>query len=608
MNKGFILKRLLLTGQKVEPAIVEFKKGLNVISGPSNTGKTFIFECIDFMMGAKSIDRRISESREYDKIFLEIKTNDKYFTLERSINGGDFILHNSRFDSLKTSLSEELSSIHSKENESTISAFFLKLNNIWNKEIRTNSKGKKRTMSYRDICHLLLISETEIIKNESPILSSIGPTNKTVETNIVKFIVTGNDDNIIISSPTENAVFSKKGKIELLTQIITNISEKNPKLSDYIDLESQIEKIDIKINAIKENHSTLIYEFNEIDIKRKLIASELLSDENKINSLNEVLIRSVLLKDNYNVDIKRLNSTMEAGVLLSDNKSTKQFCPYCNNEIKKVLDSDEIMNTVNACEREIEKINRLLKELDKSVELLSIEKKELETNIESKKQSLIDIKNNLEENLNLKLKTFVEELEILNEEKNSLQLIRYQENSINEFNEIKNNLTSSLSIPKENYEFDTLTSSTMQPICDIVLNILIKCNYPNLNTISFSEKTLDLVINGQDRKLLGKGLRAITYASFILALTEYTYSKDYRIGIPMFDSPLITYAKPKAEGEGISEDLAMDFYRYCANLSICSQIIIIENIEPPSDIKSNINHILFTGLKERGRKGFIPTK
>ena len=56
-NNGFYLEKLVLTGEDVEPAIVEFEKGLNVIYGPSDTGKTYIFQCIQFLLGKSSLSK-----------------------------------------------------------------------------------------------------------------------------------------------------------------------------------------------------------------------------------------------------------------------------------------------------------------------------------------------------------------------------------------------------------------------------------------------------------------------------------------------------------------------------------------------------------------------
>ncbi|ENI4023168.1 AAA family ATPase [Pseudomonas aeruginosa] len=50
---GFHLCFLGFFGPNKEPACVSFGAGLNVIYGASNTGKSFIVEAIDFMLGGK---------------------------------------------------------------------------------------------------------------------------------------------------------------------------------------------------------------------------------------------------------------------------------------------------------------------------------------------------------------------------------------------------------------------------------------------------------------------------------------------------------------------------------------------------------------------------
>ena len=67
----------------------------------------------------------------------------------------------------------------------------------------------------------------------------------------------------------------------------------------------------------------------------------------------------------------------------------------------------------------------------------------------------------------------------------------------------------------------------------------------------------------------------------------------YKIGVPVLDSPLVTYKKPNANGEGIELNLAMDFYRYLTKTRI-KQTIIIENEEPPIDIINKISDLILS--------------
>ena len=48
---GFRLTHLTLKGPGAPNAEVQFDSGLNVIVGASNTGKTYVAQCVDFMFG-----------------------------------------------------------------------------------------------------------------------------------------------------------------------------------------------------------------------------------------------------------------------------------------------------------------------------------------------------------------------------------------------------------------------------------------------------------------------------------------------------------------------------------------------------------------------------
>ena len=125
MNKyGFFIKRLELSGSAVETKSIQFKKGLNVIFGSSDTGKTFIFECINYMLGSTTLKKSIPESENYNLVVLVIETyNGKEYKLERSLKGGNFNL----FDS------------------STGDSRVLEVSNQSNKETISNSKEKEKS-------------------------------------------------------------------------------------------------------------------------------------------------------------------------------------------------------------------------------------------------------------------------------------------------------------------------------------------------------------------------------------------------------------------------------------------------------------------------------
>lgn len=59
---GLILTHLTFIGAGLEPASVEFGSRVTLIRGPSDTGKSFIVDAIDFMLGANAL-KEIPERR-----------------------------------------------------------------------------------------------------------------------------------------------------------------------------------------------------------------------------------------------------------------------------------------------------------------------------------------------------------------------------------------------------------------------------------------------------------------------------------------------------------------------------------------------------------------
>jgi len=603
MTKGFIITKLILTGKGLEAAIIDFKKGLNVITGPTGTGKSFIFDCINYMLGGKSLDRVPPEATNYDKIFLEVLSDNKSFTLERATKGGQYNLFKSNYYEKDTVESKLLLTKHDKNNEDNISTFLLDFCNLGGKEIRFNNKGKKVSLSYRDICHLSLIPETEITKLDSPIFAK-GGFQKTKEINVITFLVTGQDDNSVIAEPDEKIIQFKKGKIEILDELINSFGEEEYD-TENLESDERLKLLEDNILKLKNEQSEILNQFVINDSKRKNIAKSIFNNETLLENLKETLFRSELLKKHYHSDINRLNSTIEAGLLLSENPQNVSSCPYCNNEIKNLTSENEILSTIVSCENEIEKINFLLEEVQESITLLERNKVGIQSTIDKETKAFLEIEKFINNNITESLKMIELGFTALYSKRDELLNKKFKRESIEKFTDFKSRISNSIKSKQDNI-FKEITTSTMFPISEKIHQILEKCNYSDLDTVSFSESTYDFVIGAKNRNLSGKGERAITYATFVLALAEYLIKKEYSFGVPVFDSPLVTYRKPNSNGEGISEDLAMDFYRYCANTSELPQIIILENEEPTSDISDKINHIKFTKNKTDGRYGFIP--
>jgi hypothetical protein len=607
-NSGFYLTELRLSGNNLENALIKFEKGLNVITGPTNTGKSFIYQCINYMLGGSTPPKNIQEARSYKEIYLEIQSNDgNFYTLKSDLIGGKFQLFDSKIDKISLGSNPKyLDRKHNPINEDNVSAFLLSLNKLSNKKIRVNESGKTRSLSYRDLIKFLMVSEERIITQESPIVSHY--TKKTEELNTLKLLLTGRDDSGISIPLSSKEITHRKGKIELLTELINNSESFQSREISNTQLIESLDKVNLSINEIASNFNTkkLLYLSIEKEHITKLeVLQKNLSEK---NILSELLKRSNILKQQYETDISRLNATIEASYLLSNNSVEGESCPLCHNKILHSCNQESIDEIIESCKAEITKIIKLQNELIESVILMYNEIETYNSKVSTLEMELINLKYELESGIGKEIDQLLNRMTELNNRKSYLIGIKDISERVASYKEQKSIIESSISTNAPKTDFSKFTTSTATKLCKEMFEILNSIKYPNAKSVEYSEHANDFVISGNDRGLAGKGYRAITFATFILALQKRIELKEYSIGIPILDSPFVTYRKPKVqEGEAISIDLAMDFYRHLANDEKITQFIIIENEEPPVDIQSSINHINFSGVKNIGRFGFIPT-
>lgn len=608
MRNGFIITELRLTGPNVEPAFVKFNEGLNVISGPSNTGKTYIFQCINYMLGSSQQPKSIPVATNYAYCYLEIQTgDDRILTFKSDLKGGDFHLFECAIDAI--GINREHISLfreHDDKNSENISAFLLELCNLNGKKLKVNATGHKRGLSFSDLRKLQLIDEVRIITDKSPITTG-QYTTATVEKSVIKLLVTGNDDEALIEALSPNEVKHRKGKVEMLKELIQETDSQISQLG-VVDYDpGQVQKIGDSISALNEELGNLSGINDQLTQKKNVLSGNL---SREINFKNEFLLtqsRSIILAAQYESDSLRLQSTIEACQLLGQTSSSKNHCPVCNSLLDEQAGHVDLSEVLNACSVELQKLDFLQRELKESQLLIQSEIFAIDQKIDLLQLQVSETNKELDDIINNKINSNLQQIADLQKIADLLnkyeQLTQRKTEYLRSRDAIASTITKK-SKGKKDANIDSI-SSFIYPLCEKIKDVLLELKYPALSNVSFNEAKLDFLIAGQDRELSGKGYRAISYAAFVIGLHQLVTSTGCGMPIPILDSPLVTYRKPNADNQEIPVDMAMDFYRYIVE-SDMEQVIIMENEEPPPDIEARINHIIFT-LSSEGRYGFIPS-
>jgi hypothetical protein len=321
--------------------------------------------------------------------------------------------------------------------------------------------------------------------------------------------------------------------------------------------------------------------------------------------------RFSLLDQHYTSDIERLQAIEEGGSLFTILGSS--HCPLCgaaptSHRANEACDGN-IEAVVQAARREIAKIEVLRKELATTVRELELEGA----------------------NFDRRLPNVVQELSAISEAVDGLisPTLSKLRGSYSEYSDKRAQVREALALyrniqdmERRRAELDkdrdddkagALASSDIpttvaHAFAKIVEKVLSEWHFPEAGDIYFDSKSRDLVIAGKSRSAFGKGLRAITHAAFTLSLMTFCRTRNTpHPGFVVLDSPLLAYREPDGTDDDLrGTDLQEQFYTYLESLSADTQVIVVENTNPPSFIMERDQSLMFSKNPHQGRYGLFP--
>ncbi len=614
---GFQLRRLQITGLNVADAEIEFGPGLNVVSGASDTGKSYLVETIDFMLGGGTPPRQIPESRGYDNARLSIIAHDgRGFELTRALQGGDFLL--AELGAPGTAGPVTLGSRHSASTEENISTFLLRLVGLDGKRVRKNAQNELQNLSFRNLAHLVVIDEESIIKKGSPIHTGES-TQRTVQASIFKLLLTGQDDSALIAA--KKPIIAKaelEAQIALLDQLIADYErELGGSTQDPAGLDGQLERLSASIIQSERALSIERSAFEQQERQRRAAwqtRDEGLARQAEIAGLLE---RFALLNEHYGSDLDRLEAVSEAGFFFV--ALDAGTCPLCgapagDHRHDGVPHDGDIVALRAACDREIAKIRQLQAELTQAVGDLNAEEAELRTRLEAARLAFREADALVRETLAPALSAARAEnsrlLETRSEVRQALSLVE----RIADLRRKRADAQAALGTAgRISDDRPGLPPASVQAFSASVEELLVAWHFPHEKPIYFDERGQDLVLGSRRRGEQGKGLRALTHAAFSLGLEQTCRNLRLpAIGFVMLDSPLVTFREAEAEEAGLDAGARLEvkqaFYRDLASRIRTDQVIIVENEDPEVGLRGAIVSHIFTKRLDQGRAGFFPIR
>lgn len=589
---SFYIERIIVTGSGKTDSIIDLSNGVNIIYGPSNTGKTYIVKCIDYMFGSDKEPIDVSTGYQYIKVI--VKTVRGKLTMSRKIGENKIEIDSS--DS-KISSGKYNSKASSTNYDKTINSVWLSLIDIDEMHlIISNENFKKKILSWRTFSHMFMLTETKIISENSAILSD-RYTNNTAELTSLIFLLSGLD---FADSEVKDSKEIKEAKKNALKAYINKelfrLSERNQELliqlkeNPNVDIAVEIEKIMAEISTNEQRINKSIEE------NQKILA-QLYEKNGNLSECNMLLNRYNELATQYDADLKRLNFIVDGEANLNGSFST--HCPFCDGEV--VVKKNR--NYIDAAKSDYKKIKLQVKDLESASKELLSEKLGLEQEV----GTLMAKKQSTEELIEKELKPQVfilkeklsaykdaiecqKEIDILKKlsEQKTVDMI---ENETDEESELKFKV-------KEHLDYSFITE-----LNDGIKSFLENCNYDNLLSVVFDKADMDIVINGKKKSSNGKGYNAYFNSVVAIVLSRYMesnakYSPDFLV----LDSPILSLKEKETKKP--SETMRHALFENIIDNQKGIQTIIVENEIPDIDYK-DANIIHFTKEKNNGRYGFL---
>lgn len=609
------LTHLVFRGPRKDPAIIEFGLGLNLIYGPSNTGKSSILDAIDFMFGRTRLLKELPEHEGYEEVLLGLNFSaDGTFTLVRSIKGGNFIcFEGTHFEPPDGQEGKILRPKDPSKKMGSVRDFILERIDLSGIELKKNQRNEKERLTLRNLAPLLIVNERDIQRESSPYIRE-QYTSVTVDKSRLRFLITGVDDSKLITEEKERAVISRQAKLQLLSEFIEESEQQISKLgvgeSLRGELEEQLIRLEESVDRERQVLSSSEAQYREALNTRNELRSQYTDAVDRMAEISEMLARFSLLEKQYSTDLLRLENIREAGTLFFALPSDR--CPVCGANPEFHDPSNDCNASVDeitaAAEGEQTKIHSLRQELGDVVDTLEREKAEVEGRLPEMRGNLQQASvalGTISPRISAQRSRFSEFLDEKSEVERNMELFDNLDRLQKKQQEIEQETRT------EAAEDDTSTPLPAKPLFELskcVAGLLEEWGLVDNPAIHFDNDTRDFIINGKHRSSNGKGHRAITHAAASLGLLRLTETKSLPYpGFVVLDSPLLAYEEPEDEEDDLTgTDVNVHFLRSLSAWTSAQTIILENKKSVPSEFSEGKGITRFTKSEKTGRYGFFP--
>lgn len=596
---AIVLKRLTATGPHQVDAEIVFHTTRCLIRGPSDTGKSYIRDCLWYLLGGDKVPKPLPEAEGYDSLLLEFSSGNDIYHVQRGIKGGATALYKISSDS-ETNARDQLDM---DEGE-----LLVELSGASGRKI-LRSTSEKGAVTAGDLRHWFLLSQPGLISEDPTYGTSFDKTQRIASFNL---FLTGNDDAAIELRRSTAEVERIKGQLSSAEDALKRVQAGLPSGTIRKDVEDAFARVDETLSAVNSQYDARASVLRELragisDATEKLRTAMAAADHSA-----SMVERFKLLDAKYASDLERLGATNEGIGFFEALPETP--CPLCGTPAEQQLDPGQLRPSAPAKYRqaiaaEAGKISVLRRGLKLSLDHELDRLKTAETTVAEFKSQLVALER--------REKTQVTGARVEFTANPKTLAVRHSELSaqLGIFDEME----------RLSAEIERLKKAKVRKRVEVIRDggnsaraveayaktLLNDWGFVDVTSVLLDALECDLVINGRPRLSFGAGRRALFLTALTVALLRHAFETGSpHLGVVVIDSPLKAYADPRqTESPEIAVSTVTEkFYSWLSNWNGPGQIVILENEEIQDDMAAVLQPIQFTGPYGDGRSGFYPKK
>ena len=648
MSSYLNVNRLILVGVR-KNYITEFGSGVNIIYGDSDTGKSSILEFINYLLGASDIELADEVKGSVKIAALEIEINNETYTVKRDIyNTKELVeVYPCKFDDCAEFYPKKLYPVYN--NSKTTTGFYpdflldaLNYPKVKIKEAPTQVNSKLKRLGFRGIFKYCYLNQDDV---GSKGFLDLGNWVKAVSNKeVFKYIFRVLDSSIseleaVISEKSREAI-SVKNKFNAVSEFLRDTDcETLENIDDSIEsidttlelLRDELKKINKSMTASSTNYNELKSIFGELQLKEK-------SANLQIAKCQELLDKYIRLRNDYDNDINKLESSISAKTRIGEVTVESSPCPICDSEIafnpegstyedsrcsslsnelasvkKRKIDIKDLINTYSSKYKNLIKERVLYqKDLVKIRQMLDTESSEMITPYLTQRDTLV--------------KEIAYHEKMRESYASSLKIRNQQNQMFKSFEKLNDDIALLQEQLEDMKKSAPDLTGILSDLGDRLNKILSFVNIKNRRGIGVSSSTFAPVVRDKDyQKLTSGGLRTITSIGYMLALLEVSIKSDvYHPRLLMIDtvgkylgkttkSKYISETNTVDDGkEGIGDpqkyknlyDCILKVANYAEENRQRCQIILVDNDVPDSFVERYKDFIVahYSSIGENGLK------